>query len=297
MFDNIQVTTEDITPERAEMILRKWYYPLQRKKLPHQVEYLGQEMRAGRFLSYTTLVVAQLPPAHEDGETRHFLLDGQHRLEAVLQADLTLPFTFHTYQVETEEEVAEIYYRTDIGRRRTKSDLFRVTDFSEKSGITPYLLRPYSSAVSLLLRKFVTGGQKASLSHDKLLQACEEYLPEAHGFLQAIYGGDSNVNFKLRTVPAFAVALLAFREDAEKAMKFYNTISQNSGLVKGTIEHIFVHWLFKHSSQRRDARDAAGTMAYLWCKYTKGETIQKLSETRYNPLDYLSFEKPDKKGT
>ena len=105
---------QTVTPDEARRMLLDMRYDHQRPLRQGRVRAYAEEMRNGTFRELTQLFIAIY-------HGRHIILDGQHRLNAVVLAEKPQLFTIVEKDVENEAELARIYSTTDIGTRRTAS--------------------------------------------------------------------------------------------------------------------------------------------------------------------------------
>ena len=84
------------------------------------VKHYAAQMEEGKFLNATPLILALV-----EDTNRLVLVDGQHRLSAVIQWKGKMKFTFITYYLQDEGQLSDLYATIDVGRSRNLSDNVR----------------------------------------------------------------------------------------------------------------------------------------------------------------------------
>jgi len=139
----INATPRLITPDDAREMLATMQYQYQRPIDKGHVARLAKEIEEGRFTPGTPIRIATVGDAA-------FLLDGQHRLSAVVKAQQGVVFTVIEEVAGTADYVAWAYGKTDRGKQRNTADLYRTLDLSEETGLTGTQIIKLSGAVDLL---------------------------------------------------------------------------------------------------------------------------------------------------
>lgn len=104
----MKASVEYITPEQATLMLKN--NPNNRKLQPFRVAKLADQMKRGAWRTNGSSIVM-------NGEV---LLDGQHRLSAIIESGLTFPF------VVVRGVPPEAFYTIDTGRSRTLADVLLI---------------------------------------------------------------------------------------------------------------------------------------------------------------------------
>jgi hypothetical protein len=112
-----------ITPEIAESLLQR--NEMNRNVKPQHVATYAQQMREGKFLSLNGQTISVTGTL-----TNGRLADGQHRLLALIEAGVTLPFL-----VVTNLD-SEVISTIDIGAKRSVGDLFDMNGIVHGRGLS-----------------------------------------------------------------------------------------------------------------------------------------------------------------
>lgn len=136
-----------VGPETAKYWLAAYGYPRQRALSTKSVEELAKAMRSGTFLQNTSITFAVEP-------NNAYIIDGQHRLHAIVRSGTTQQLVLLFLRSESEEETAERYGRLDIGRRRTIGDYFTAVDLADQVGLTKTQTKHTGTATTFIANNF-----------------------------------------------------------------------------------------------------------------------------------------------
>jgi len=207
----ITVTIETVGPKEAEAMLGR--NPRNRKLSDHRVSNLARDMAEGRW--------------RLNGETVKFngdgtLLDGQHRLAAVIRSGVTVPFVV-VRGLETEDQET-----IDHGATRTVGNALELRGEQDASLI---------AAAALLAWKIdqndspVQGGGIPYPSATEIIQYLDEHVELR---LSKPVGRVSNASV-VRSPPSSAVALhyLMARKSGDLSDRFWASIADGTNLTNG----------------------------------------------------------------
>lgn len=153
-----------ITPKKAEEMLQE-YFANGRKLRKNHVNFLAKEMELGRFAQGTQIRNVVLKSTNES-----FLVDGQHRLAAVVKSGKGQNFSIVITQCGTMEEVSDIYMALDQGLKRNVYDTLMAYGLNETSPIPENKLKNAAAAIRLMYSNFRYGQRIAPRDvYDSLL--------------------------------------------------------------------------------------------------------------------------------
>lgn len=142
LHDPITTTLMEIDPAFAQHLIDTMPYTHQRKVRKQHVEYLADEMLRGSFIPATTIRIMR------NGTNQH-LVDGQHRLNAVIASGV--PVVFNVVEIHaTDEEIAREYGLIDIGLRRTPGEAINPHELDVLLGITKRDINDVAAAVAFM---------------------------------------------------------------------------------------------------------------------------------------------------
>jgi len=205
----------------------------------------------------------QLVSCAED--SRVYLVDGQHRLWAIVIAERAVPLYIRHKSVKTFEEVAEIYARLDRGKSRSVLDVLHGYDLATEIGVPPTVLERLDNAPVFIETGFSyrTLHVAAQKSGDERVEMLRAWREEISRYWNAIQGATSAAaRRKILAGPVAGVALVTVRFQPERALSFWKTVADNDGLRLGTpartlVDYLLGHPIVTHTDRARAARGAA----------------------------------------
>jgi len=220
----------EITPAIAQQWLIEHKYEAQRRPDEAMVRYYANEMRLGRFKQFTQIELDAL-------EGKKYLIDGQHRLLAVVECGLSQRFTLLEVPVSTREELDYRYAQTDRGKARTVTDQYRSLSLPQEFGLTETQTNALGSAVMFIRGDFVRSSNKGVSLEDKLT-LMREYAIYAGYFYEVTAGAIREISHTLTRQSTLAVALITYRYSAErfgiaKVDSFWQAVATDDGLQVG----------------------------------------------------------------
>ena len=114
---------EQINPNRAERLLNYNHFDGQRVLRPKLINHYANKMREGLFRT-CEIAIAKLNYANGQGE--YVLPNGQHQLNAIIQANVCLMAKIETYECDTPDDLSLLYMQFDTSGSRSLSDLVRM---------------------------------------------------------------------------------------------------------------------------------------------------------------------------
>lgn len=233
-----------ITPELARRISLECGYERQRGVRPMHASVMAAAMRKKEWTSGTQLHFARM----SDGWLR--LLNGQHRLTAVMEANCPVEFQILVTDCKNETEVARLYRRHDRGAAaRTIEDMLRAEGLPGKYGLTGYFARGVFNAALIIAAGFAFSHRIAKTdpylyrSDEARLRLCQPWWQLAEEFSEMINKGDARVKKHLSAGPAMAVALVTLRDQPTKAEPFWRGLANNDGLKRGDPRASYLNYL------------------------------------------------------
>ena len=201
----LETYVTEITPETAAEWIEGMQYKYQRPFRKHHVGYLAEEMRRGNFVQGTLVRVATY-------QGRQLLIDGQHRLRAVVESNMPQVFTVLEVQSDTEDDVAWQYGNTDIGMRRTASDLYSALELTEEFGLTKTDVNYLSSALMFMSDGCIRiDGTSKSFHRDDIVARMRIYAPCMREYVALIAGGEHRMRVAAMRGATLSIALLTLR--------------------------------------------------------------------------------------
>lgn len=232
------VNIQTITPLVAAELLSTAAYEHERTLRAQWVKYLAEEMKRGSFKQDTVIEIVKR------GDTKKsVLVDGYHRLNAVIQSNLSCRFVVIESEVKDADEIARMYYRIDRGLPRTTADQMRVLGIEKEFDLKPYQIRRLSAAVP-----WIDSGWKSSgLMHpDDRERLVREYAEECGLYFVSIAGRLTEMKSAFERAATLSVGLVTLKYSVErygtKVEEFWEGVAMDNELASTDARK----WAFRH---------------------------------------------------
>jgi hypothetical protein len=219
-----------VNAQLAEQWLGMTKYIDQRALSQKRVDTLAEEMKRNTFSQGTMIRFVFF-----NGE--RLLIDGQHRLWAVLLADRPQSFVVLITTVHSEAEIAWLYANTDIGKARSTHELFGPLHLAENFKITATAVDSLASAINFMSNG-CTVYRHLGLHREDLLKRMRVYAEAAFDYCGLLSGSSSSFRHAAMRTPSLSIALLTLRYDHENiqdlnALAFWSSAITDNGLMLG----------------------------------------------------------------
>lgn len=290
----IETRWQDLGPNEAAQIIEHWVFPRQRTVRPRRVLHLARLMRNGEFAP-SEIKVAILP----DG--RHMLLNGQHRVRAVVESGCTILVGLTTIHVEDQAMVEMLYSAEDRQGPRTINDIFIGLGLDDKLSFSRPLVNRAGAALRVIASGFDSSRnsnfQVSDIRRGDLIVEWADTIrrwDEVIGSPGHTRGSSNRVNVS----GVMSVGLVTFRYQPIIAMPFWKAVRDDSGLIKGTTERRMVDYITRDMDATScQPATAARSVAAIWNAHFKGRGgISRpaptgvpitIAGTPYNGLDLI----------
>lgn len=251
------VKIETFTPRKAAIWLERYNrYRHQRSIKKVVVTKLSRAMSKGTFGSATIEIC-------QNGTGQKWLTNGQHTLSAIVDSGVTLDLPTIVYAVDTEDEVTEHFYRTDIGRRRNVGDMYRSQELDVEFEMTLTDLRKFGTAVALLMVGLGKGGI-SSIDIDDRLDAMRDWVAYAKMYLSLVQDATMTKQI-LQRRDIFATGIVTCRDAPEEATNFWSLVASGDGLERYDIREVFRRWIEKSRGKQSGVLRLTGEKAIRAC--------------------------------
>lgn len=219
-----------ITPGEAQTWLNEYAYQFQRNPAKRTVELYARQMSTDAWLDGTTLKLASIR-----GRKQKMLVDGQHRLLALIASGCPQTFSVVEIDCDDDNDLALLYSTTDRGRQRTVTDMYRTVHLADEVGVTGDTLTRAGSALQFIEDGFDRKG-KTKRSYDELLALFRTYADSIGAYVEVAGASPHrsiwNALFRSST---FSLGIVTYQHAVyvygEKAVNdFWEGVSQDDGL-------------------------------------------------------------------
>lgn len=224
-----------IGPDKAKQMLETYPYERQRKINRNTVAYYAELMREGKWQPGSMIEVAFAP--NGDGKAHGHLVNGQHRLHAVIEAETTVEFVLKHLDCANNEELGFAYGNIDTGRARNTADLLRAVNLTEEIGLNEHDARRLGAAVAFVDAGFRRANKFAILPHERI-ELVRRYAVAARFFVDLIAGAPRGIGKAIRRVSSFGLGLVTLDEACgvygqERIEQFWTGVTFDDGLRVG----------------------------------------------------------------
>lgn len=259
------VSHTEITPEYASHLLTTAQPIWQRNIKPHHLDYLTKEMSEGRWYDWTVIRLA-------DTENGLVLMDGQHRLSAVISSKTSQKFVILTEFISEADAHQQYAVKIDTGSMRTVDDYLRATGVPEN--ISHHAARVLTQAAKIIESNFSKG---RSVSNQVAYATSQKYLAEYMAVEKILNGSELSKNFDRS--PYIACSVYLIKHQSDLAMTFL------SNVINGDVanphdpsrrlrEFILVNTSQHEAKYNREIR--LKTFSRCWNARFVGQTLQKI---------------------
>lgn len=221
-FDITDVKTEAmwLDNEIAAEWLDKFMFRDQRRPRQNNIATLHQAMEQDALVPCTQIYFCILNNAW-------YLVDGQHRLQALRASNKPQLFIVTKLYVRSIEDVRAIYYRLDAGAPRSMDDIIQASGFDERfPDLNRQQLAKIATMVRYVYRQGSNGHERAS--KDAIMLKVAEVTDQAAQYFQAIAGCSRQMLNRLTMAPVMRVGITAFDERPDAAAAFFRVAALGS---------------------------------------------------------------------
>jgi len=258
-----------ITPDMARYLRTDCPYDRQRPIRARKVEMLARDMRAGRFAAGTAVHIGVL-----DGHQA--VLDGNHRLEAVIAAGIGVSFSILTVEYAGAKEMAIAYSKMDVGLKRTIRDSMRAADMMPEVISDTNFHTRLAAALRVRISDFKRSSslemQSILNSHEMVMAAMQEYMAEAEAYYTALAGTANRVLLYRSQVMAVALETLHYQPSG--GFDFWQGTAADDGLRQGDARKTLLRWLQDNPGGNSGIAETTSRAAALaWNAHVQGRDL------------------------
>lgn len=263
----------EIAPDLAERILTERVYDRQRPVERFHVTLWADMLRRGQFGGGRQIWFGLL-------NGRLHLVDGQHRLHAVVAAGIAAEFQVSVFPVTSEDELRELYISFDrVGRPRTVAEVIGAMNLHTEHGLSKQVATSLYRAAILLEFRFNPPHHTADpigvRSDNERLRYAAPYWQTAAVYEAAIKSAPASVRQRLRSPQVLAVGVATLKHQPELARIFWKTLADNDGLRRGDPRHTLLLALGERTFERV-GNTGSRLAALAWNAYFEHRQINSI---------------------
>jgi hypothetical protein len=220
-FENFTLAFESINPLEAREILDMCNYAGQRPRKEGKIAQIFRSMMREAFTSAREMIHFVVLPNGEE-----ILVDGQHRLEALIISERESTFIVLREEVPDMQTVHKVYNERDQGDARGLTELVRSHKLGEKYGVPDQYLKQVAGAFRLMSIGFHPQSEKKGKNYvnSDLLEAFEIWAPVFRKYYAMKEEAPTEARRFLQSVPVLSIALTTLREAPKYAESFWSAV-------------------------------------------------------------------------
>lgn len=226
--------TMDVTASQALYWLDKCNYPYNRPINRTQVDILKNAINRGHFNEGSAIHFGVL-------NGKEYLLDGQHRLTAIVETGTSQPMTIIYGQVETFDEMAHIYARFDRHMKRTAGDTYAAFNLGGITQLQRKQMTKADSAIRLIMSDFSFSAKEKRgrfYTDFEVMDKIKYYQGHIRNYYELISGCNGKMHDALVRRSTFAIALATLDEStrfipASRVYEFWQRVADGDKLDRG----------------------------------------------------------------
>lgn len=264
-------------PGVAERILEELNFGGQRKvREPRLLKHL-RRIVLGEWRGSFPITFAVLP----NGVM--YLVDGQHRLQAIVRHGAPMPITVLLSPVENMEEARRLYAGFDERDSvRTDNEMMDAVGVSDALDLPRAYTSKLYKALPILRNDLepLTGSEIEAGKYvelfgvDARLAVIAEWKSEASQYLDVIQKTSGRIRARLQTAGCMAVALYTLRYQPIKALEFWHGIADNDGLRRNDPRNTFLRDVMERSLSTGSFRQTVQSPVLAWNAFCEGRELK-----------------------
>lgn len=268
------VLDQVVTPAMAEEWLRDNRFIRQRPAMGRVVKRYASEMRRGEWgKSESKIVLGHL----NDGVC---LLNGQHRMMAIVQSGTSQTFTVEHRYFDTNHDMDMAYALMDRGAKRTAKHIIHALELSDTIGVPNHVLQHADASLRFILTGFAwRGGRGVSTLLDSP-QSKERSLlrwqKEIYAYNSAFVGANRRVQMWFLRASVMSIALVTYRFSKEQAQGFWPRVCRNERLEPNTGEHRLYEFLASETVESKGEAVYCRHVINAWNAYYEERQLIRL---------------------
>lgn len=266
----------NMPPGIAQRILDELNFPEQRKRKLYRMRKHLLRIQRGAWRSSFCITFA----VSRDG--RIWLVDGQHRLWAIVEHDAPVPVRIVFDEVADEREARRLYaFFDEMDSVRNSTEVLDALGVSETMGVKRITAQRLYRALPLLMNNFeaVRGGTASNDAGDVKLQDLRmaeigNWQLEAVKYERICATADPYIQKKLMGAGCMAVALYTLKHQPARAIEFWTGVAANDGLRKGDPRSRLIADMQERALSVGSVRQSVQQPSIAWNAWNEGRELK-----------------------
>lgn len=276
--------TMDVSPSQAQHWLEKCNYPYNRPISRSQVNILKLAISKGHFNEGSAIHFGVLGG-------KDYLLDGQHRLTAIVETGVSQPMTIIYGQVETFDQMAHIYARFDRHMKRTAGDTYAAFNLGGITQLQRRQMTKADSAIRLIMSGFsFSAKDKGKFYTDfEVMDKIKYYQGHIRNYYELIAGCREKLRDAMLRRSTMAIALVTLDEatryiPSSRVYEFWQRVADGDKLERDDPRASLRDKLLvtrisggdnRGQTQQLSLIDACKIVAIAWNSYIDGKHLSR----------------------
>lgn len=250
-----------INPQMAQTILDCMNYSRQRPIAKHHVKSIVDKMLSGAWIPGHSLNFAKI-----NGSL--ILVNGQHRLQAIVECGCKQKFNVIITNAKTMDEVHKLYCTHDTGgRTRSLTEILTAAGVAQRTGLSNRATKALYESALLLETNFERVRYQNNTrvrNHDYRIECAFKWAEEARAFSSAVAAADNHLKGKLFSQGIMAVGLATFKFQASRAEEFWKGLAEGVNLSTGDPRYAFARDLRNRPLSVGNSQQGERSAAVAW---------------------------------
>lgn len=233
---NITSEVRLITPEDAQALIDECTHDAETMSLVMRpvskavVKHYASQMESGLWTLSGSLELATIG---QNGSQQRFLVDGNHRMRAVVEAGKPQEFFVIERKLRDLSDVRQLYAQTDRGRARTVADSLVAYDAIRTLGLpNKYELTKLVGAMNVIIADFSSANVR--VPDELMLEKCAAYAPYYLKYYSWRTETDHKTWKMFQRRDEVALALVAMRYQPGIADTYWRSVVTGGGIPFGS---------------------------------------------------------------
>lgn len=277
-----------LAPGIARRILDECKFHGQRQCKPFRANEHLMRINKGTWNDQFPITFAHLP----DGQL--WLVDGQHRCDAISQAGRTVGVRINVMEAATEYEARRIYAGFDRPEQnRTHNEMLDGLDAYDSTGLKRDTVRCLFRALPLILNNMeIARSNQLKSAHARSVETridmLSSWVKEATAYEQIVQQAEPALKRPLYGSAVMAVALYTFRHQPARAREFWSGVcGLADDLHKDDPRQRLMWDLLNRNLSSGHVRQGVQMASIAWSKWFNGDRIKMIKCHEGSPIVIL----------